>query len=73
MGAAWKPIPADLSQPRLGKRALDLLDDMNNWGLKKTMISEADLFTVTPENEMYAHLNVNYLQLPALPKFTDGW
>ncbi|MDF7815019.1 hypothetical protein [Hymenobacter sp. YC55] len=73
MGAAWKPIPADLSQPRLGKRALDLLDDMNNWGLKKTMISEADLFTVTSENEMYAHLNVNYLQLPTLPKFADGW
>ncbi len=73
MGAAWKAIPADLSQPRLGKRALDLLDDMNNWGVKKTMISEADLFTVTPENEMYAHLNVNYLQLPTLPNFTDGW
>lgn len=72
-GAAWKPIPADLSQPRLGKRALDLLDDMNNWGLKKHMIGEADLFTIEPENEMYAHLNVNYLQLDALPKFEEGW
>ena len=73
MGAAWKPIPADLSQPRLGKRALDLMDDMNNWGAKKHMISEADLFSIEPENEMYAHLNVNYLQLDKIPKFNDGW
>jgi len=73
MGAAWKPMPADLSQPRLGKRVLDLMDDMNNWNLKKTVISEADLFTITPENEMYAHMNVNYLMLDTLPKFTDSW
>ncbi|HEX5153268.1 MAG TPA: hypothetical protein VFW07_17580 [Parafilimonas sp.] len=73
MGAAWKAMPADLSQPRLGKRVFDLMDDMNNWGLKKHVIGEADLFSVEPENEMYAHLNVNYLQLNALPKFDDGW
>ncbi|MDX3912952.1 MAG: hypothetical protein QHC79_05380 [Pseudosphingobacterium sp.] len=73
MGAAWKPMPADLSSPRLGKRVLDLMDDMNNWGLKKTVIAEADLFTITPENEMYAHMNVNYLMLDSLPKFTDSW
>lgn len=73
MGAAWKPMPADLSEPRLGRRVLDLMDDMNNWGLKKTVISEADLFTITPENEMYAHMNVNYLMLDSLPKFTDSW
>lgn len=73
MGAAWKAIPADLSQPRLGKRALDLMDDMNNWGDHKHMIAEADLFSVEPENEMYAHLNVNYLQLDKLPKFSNGW
>lgn len=73
MGAAWKAMPADLSQPRLGKRVLDLMDDMNNWGLKKHVIGEADLFSIEPENEMYAHLNVNYLQLDKLPKFSDGW
>lgn len=72
-GAAWKALPADLSQPRLGRRALDLLDDMANWGLKKHMIAEADLFTVEPENEMYAHLNVNYLQLDELPVYQNGW
>jgi len=73
MGAAWKALPADLSQPRLGKRALDLLDDFNNWGVQKKIIAEADLFTVNFENEMYAHLNVNYLPLAALPEFKNGW
>ena len=73
MGAAWKALPADLSQPYLGKRALDLLDDMANWGLHKTMIAEADLFRITPEDELYGHLNVNYLQLDHLPAFKDGW
>jgi hypothetical protein len=73
MGAAWKAMPADLSQPRLGKRVLDLMDDMNNWGTKKTVISEADLFTVTQHNEMYAHMNVNYLMLDKLPSYKDIW
>lgn len=73
MGAAWKAMPADLSEPRLGKRVLDLMDDMNNWGLRKHVIGEADLFTIEPENEMYAHLNVNYLQLDKLPEFDKGW
>ncbi|MFT3935881.1 MAG: hypothetical protein QM726_19790 [Chitinophagaceae bacterium] len=73
LGAAWKAMPADLSQPVLGKRVLDLMDDMNNWGLKKKVLAEADLFTVEPENEMYAHLNVNYLQLKELPQYKNGW
>lgn len=72
-GGAWKPMPADLSIPKLGTRVLDLLDDMNNWGDKKKIIAEADLFTVTSENEMYAHMNINYLKLETLPKFKDGW
>lgn len=73
MGAAWKAMPADLSQPRLGNRVLDLLDDMNNWGEKKTMITEADLFSISNENEMYAHMNVNYMMLDQLPKYSEGW
>lgn len=73
-GAAWKAMPADLSQSKLGNgRILDLMDDMNNWGDKKKVIGEADLFTIEPENEMYAHLNVNYLQLDKLPAYNDGW
>ena len=73
LGAAWKPIPADLSLPRLGKRVLDLMDDMNNWGSNKKVLAEADLFTVEHENEMYAHMNVNYMQLDHLPLFDKGW
>lgn len=73
MGAAWKAMPADLSQPFLGKRILDLMDDMANWGLHKTVIAEADLFRIEPGYELYGHLNVNYLQLDQLPEFKDGW
>jgi hypothetical protein len=73
MGAAWKNIPADLSMPTLSRRVFDLMDDMNNWGLKKHVIAEADLFSIEPENELYAHLNVNYLELKKLPSYKDGW
>jgi hypothetical protein len=73
LGAAWKALPADLSQPRLGRRALDLMDDMNNWGLDKRVLAEADLFTIDRANEMYAHMNVNYLRMGALPAFDKGW
>jgi hypothetical protein len=73
LGAAWKAMPADLSQPKLGKRVLDLMDDMANWGQKKYVIAEADLFRIEPNYELYGHLNVNYLQLDELPRFEDGW
>lgn len=73
MGAAWKAIPADLSLPTLSKRVLNLMDDMNNWGLKKHVIGEVDIFTIEPENEMYAHFNINYLQMNKLPDFKEGW
>ncbi len=72
-GAAWKNIPADLSVPTLSRRVLDLMDDTNNWGLKKHYIGESDLFTITHENEMYAHSNINYLEMNTLPNFNDGW
>ncbi len=72
-GAAWKNIPADLSEPRLSRRVLDLMDDMANWGHQKHAIAEADIFTMEPGNETYAHLNVNYLQLDKLPDYNAGW
>src|SRR5690606_9279437 len=72
-GAAWKSIPADLSQPRLGRRVLDLMDDMANWGHKKYVIGEADLFKLEPSYEIYGHMNINYLQMDKLPKFEEGW
>ena len=49
------------------------MDDMNNWGVKKKVLAEADLFTIEHENEMYAHMNVNYLKLDRLPAFEQGW
>lgn len=73
LGAAWKAMPADLSLPFLGKRVLDLMDDMNNWGDRKKVLAEADLFTIEPENEMYAHLNINYLKIDKLPDYKKGW
>ncbi|TLV00865.1 hypothetical protein [Dyadobacter luticola] len=73
LGAAWKAMPADLSQPKLGKRVLDLMDDMANWGQKKYVIAEADLFRIEPNYELYGHLNVNYLQLDQMPRFEEGW
>lgn len=73
LGAAWKAMPADLSKDRLGQRVLDLMDDMANWGHKKYVIAEADLFKIEPNYELYGNLNVNYLQMEELPKFEDGW
>jgi hypothetical protein len=73
LGAAWKALPADLSQPRLGVRALELMDDMANWGQHKYAVGEVDVFRVEPADELYGHMNVNYLKLDKLPCFDDGW
>jgi hypothetical protein len=73
LGAAWKAMPADLSRPRLGERALDLLDDMANWGPKKYMPGEVDVFKIDHTHELYGHMNINYLRLDRLPRFDEGW
>ncbi len=73
LGAAWKAMPADLSQPRLGSRVLDLLDDMSNWGPPKYVPGEVDVFEIEPDHELYGHMNVNYLRLDQVPRFEDGW
>jgi hypothetical protein len=73
LGGAWKAMPADCSIPRLGTRVLDLLDDMNNWGARKQAPGEVDVFKIDANSELYAHMNVNYLKLDRLPKFSDGW
>ncbi len=73
LGVAWKAMPADLSQESLGKRVLDVMDDMANWGHKKHVIAEADLFKIEPDYELYGNMNINYLQLDELPKFEEGW
>ena len=73
LGGAWKAMPADLSKPRLGWRVLDLLDDTSNWGNKKYIVGEVDIFQVDDTTEFYAHANVNYLRLNKIPRFQDGW
>jgi hypothetical protein len=73
LGGAWKAMPADLSRPRMGWRVLDLLDDMSNWGARKHVVGEVDIFQVDRTTEFYAHANVNYLRLDRIPRFEDGW
>jgi hypothetical protein len=73
LGAAWKAMPADLSRPTLGWRALDLFDDMNQWGQRKQVLGEVDVFKVEPDYELYAPININYLKLKRSPKFAQGW
>ena len=73
LGAAWKAMPADLSRPTLGWRVLDLLDDMSNWGAQKHTPGEVDTFRMEPDFETYGHMNINYLRLPELPRYEDGW
>ncbi len=73
LGAAWKAMPADLSQPRLGSRVLDLLDDMSNWGEPKYVVGEVDVFAIEPDHELFGHMNVNYLRLEKFPRFENGW
>jgi hypothetical protein len=72
LGAGWKAMPADLSSPRLGDRALDLLDDLSNQGLRKRLLGEVDVFQFDHSHELYAHMNVNYIKLDRLPPF-ERW
>lgn len=72
LGGAWKAMPADLSENRLGSRVLDLLDDMNNWGQRKQVLGEVDTFELDRTHELYGHMNVNYLKLDRRPT-SDDW
>lgn len=73
LGGAWKAMPGDLSREKLGERVLDLLDDMANWGHKKYTPGEVDVFTIDPTHELYAHMNVNYMQLDRIPRYDESW
>lgn len=72
LGAGWKQMPSDLSTTRQGLRALNLLDDMRQWGLDKKLLAEVDVFQLDHTHELYAHMNVAYVALNALPSF-DGY
>ena len=69
VGMGWKAMPSDLSSPRLGERAFKALDDVNNLGLHKHLIGEVDVFQISSADELYGHLNINYLRLDQLPSF----
>jgi hypothetical protein len=71
VGVGWKQMPADMSSPRLGERSFTLLDDMSNWGLRKLLIAEVDVFQIDRTHELYAHMNVNYVRAAKLPAFED--
>ena len=72
LGAGWKAMPADLSSPRLGDRSFDLLDDLSNHGLRKRIFGEVDMFQFDYTDELYAHMNINYVKLDRLPAF-EQW
>jgi hypothetical protein len=69
IGTGWKAMPSDLSSPRLGERAFKTIDDLNDLGLHKLMIGEVDVFQISLADELYAHMNINYLRMPELPSF----
>ena len=72
LGAAWKAMPADLSHDRLGRRVLDLLDDMANWGNRKYVLGEVDVFKLDHTHELYGHMNINYVRLDRTPQLRGG-
>jgi hypothetical protein len=73
LGAAWKAMPADLSDYRMGRRVLDLMDDMANWGQRKYVLGEVDVFKLDHTHELYGHMNINYVALDRVPLFDEGW
>jgi hypothetical protein len=71
LGAGYKAMPSDYSTARLGERALKLLDDMNNWGQRKLLIGEVDVFKINHTHELYGHMNINYVKLDETPAPSD--
>jgi hypothetical protein len=71
VGAGWKAMPSDFSMLRQGVRSLNLLDDMNNWGSRKLLLGEVDVFQFDHTHELYGHMNVNYVRLAELPRFDE--
>lgn len=67
----WKAMPLDLSKDRLGFRSFQLMDDTAQWGYRKSIMGACDTFALNPTHEIYAHMNVNYVQLPEFPSKTN--
>ena len=45
------------------------MDDLNNLGLRKVMLGEVDVFQLSSTDELYGHMNVNYVRIDKLPDF----
>ncbi len=73
LGGAWKAMPGDLSREKQGERVLDLLSDMANWGHKKYVLGEVDVFKLDHTHELWASMNVNYVRMDKTPRFDTGW
>src|SRR5262245_2845943 len=72
LGTAFKALPVDLSQQRLGEiRCFGTLDDMNNWGRPKYMVGEVDTYKKFSDYDLYGDFNVNYVKLDRNPSFED--
>jgi len=72
LGTAFKALPVDLSQQRLGEvRCFGTLDDMNNWGGPKYMVGEVDTYKKFADYDLYGDFNVNYVKLDQVPDFAD--
>ena len=70
-GGDWKAMPLDLSDDRLGVRALKLLNDLNQLGFKKRLLGEVDPFKIDVSHELYAHMNINYVKVSSVPPASD--
>ena len=74
LGASFESLPADLSHARVcEERCFGVLDDMNNWGGPKYLVSEGDTYTKSPDDETYPFLSINYIKLDRLPRFDEDW
>ena len=73
LGGAWKAMPADYSRDTLGWRVLDLENDMANWGNRKYVLGEVDIFKIYEDYELFGTMNINYLKLDEIPRYQDGW
>jgi hypothetical protein len=71
LGVGWKAMPSNLSSPRLGDRVFDLVDELNNQGLRKRFLGEVDVFQFDHTHELYAHMNINYIKIGRLPAFNQ--
>lgn len=73
LGGAWKAMPADYSRDTLGWRVLNLEDDMANWGNRKYVLGEVDIFRIYEDYELFGTMNINYMRMDAIPRYEDGW